>query len=215
MKIKTARYQASAVTYEDCPQPTRPEFAFVGRSNVGKSSLINLLTSKKELAKTSSVPGKTQMINFFDIDERWFLVDLPGYGYAKVSKAQQDRFNTHVSAYLTQRESLKQVFALVDSHLEPQESDLAFIAWMQACGVPYSIVFTKTDKSSEGVVKKNVGLFLEELKARQLHPKMSFKCSAKSDRGRGPILNFIDGKLPAFKSQKPTTPMNLAWMKKK
>ena len=215
MKIKTARYQTSAATYETCPDSKWAEFAFVGRSNVGKSSLINMLTNQKELAKTSGVPGKTQLISFFDIDQRWYLVDLPGYGFAKVSKAQQEIFNINVSAYLTQRESLKHVFALVDSHLEPQESDLNFMAWLEECEVPYSVVFTKIDKSSDGAVKRHMGLFHDALKERHLNPTMTFRCSAKTSRGRGPILNFIEGKLPNKKADKPKTAMNLSWMNKK
>jgi|TARA_B110000438_G_C15819586_1_gene653714 GTP-binding protein len=216
MKIKTARFQTSVAAYDECPKASRPEFAFVGRSNVGKSSLINMLTNKKELAKTSGVPGKTQQINFFDIDARWHLVDLPGYGFAKVSKAQQEQFNIHVSAYLTQRETLNQVFALVDSRIEPQKNDYEFIAWLEECEVPYSIVFTKTDKSSEGQVQHHIGLFQEGLKERNLEPTMTFKCSAKTDRGRGPILNFIEGKLPKKpKASKSVPTMNLSWMKKK
>jgi GTP-binding protein len=213
VKIDSATYRTGAQTLDECPPSRLPEFAFVGRSNVGKSSLINLLTGRKELAKTSSKAGRTRLINFFDINEAWTLVDLPGYGYARVSRTQQHEFNINVSAYLTQRENLKHVFALVDSGLEPQESDLAFIEWLHQQGVPFSVVFTKIDKTSEGAVKDVSQQFLEQLKAMGVEPSGSFSCSAKTSRGKGPILQFIESQLPK-KKKTAGTRISLDWMKK-
>ena len=212
MKIETAVFRTSARDLEACPASWLPEFAFVGRSNVGKSSLINLLTDKKDLAKTSSVPGKTQMINFFEINRRWHLVDLPGYGYARLSKKKQIDFNNHVSSYLTDRENLKHVFALIDSRLEPLENDLAFIGWLNACKLPASLVFTKVDKCSDGLVENHVNLFLEKSKEWNIHPDKVFCCSAKTRSGRGEILQFIETLLPG--KTKIKNPVSLSWMRK-
>ncbi|MFP4070169.1 MAG: ribosome biogenesis GTP-binding protein YihA/YsxC [Opitutales bacterium] len=215
MKIHTAEYRASANTYEACPPSSLPEFAFVGRSNVGKSSLINMLTGKTELAHTSGKPGKTRLINFFRINEAWTLVDLPGYGYAKVSRAQQEEFNIHVSAYLTERENLVQVFLLVDSQLEPQGGDLSFAEWMQRCGVPYSIIFTKTDRGSETKVRNHAEQFREAMEDWELRPGEVFHCSAKTGKGRGPILSWIESRLPkktGKKTKKKTARVNVGWM---
>ncbi len=212
MKIETADFRTSARDLYGCPNSWLPEFAFVGRSNVGKSSLINLLTGKKDLAKTSSVPGKTQLINFFEINKRWCLVDLPGYGYAKLSKAKQNDFNISVSGYLTGRENLKHVFALVDSRLEPLESDLAFIEWLGNCELPSSVVFTKVDKSSDSLVTNHVNQFLQQLNERGLRFQKAFCSSAKTRSGRGEILQFIQTMLP--QKMKTKNRVSLGWMKK-
>ncbi len=213
MKIHSATYRACAQTLDGCPPSRFPEFAFVGRSNVGKSSLINMLAGKKELANTSSKPGRTKLIIFFDINGAWSLVDLPGYGFAKVSRAQQYEFNINVSAYLTQRENLKHVFALVDSRLEPQESDLAFIQWLHEQGLPFSVVFTKTDKSSGPATRDLSQEFLGLLKGAGVEPSRSFSCSAKNSKGKGPILQFIESHLP--KPTKVKGPkISLGWMNK-
>lgn len=212
MKIETADFRASARDLEACPNSWLPEFAFVGRSNVGKSSLINMLTGKKDLAKTSRVPGKTQLINFFEINKRWRLVDLPGYGYAKLSKAKQNDFNVSVSGYLTGRENLKHVFALVDSRLEPLEGDLAFIEWLSNCALPTSIVFTKVDKSSESLVENHMAQFLEILQEWKIQVNEVFSCSAKTRSGRSQILRFIETLLP--KKPKLKNRVSLTWMKK-
>ena len=215
MKIESATFRTSALDLEACPPSWQPEFAFVGRSNVGKSSLINMLTGKKELAKTSSVPGKTQLINFFDINRSWTLVDLPGYGYARLSKSKQNDFNINVSGYLTERENLKHVFALVDSRMEPLEGDLAFIEWLQACRLPVSIVFTKADKSSEATVENHAQQFLQQLDEWGIQATKAFSCSAKTRTGRNEILQFIGTMLPKKKKVKNKKPIATGWMKKR
>ena len=212
MKIETADFRTSARDIEACPTSWLPEFAFVGRSNVGKSSLINMLTGKKDLAKTSSVPGKTQLINFFEINRRWSLVDLPGYGYAKLPKSKQNDFNFSVSGYLTERENLKHVFALVDSRLKPLENDLAFIEWLCTCKLTTSVVFTKVDKCSEGIVENHMAQFLEKLKEWKINIHEVFCCSAKNRSGRSQILQFIETMLP--QKTKIKNPVSLTWMKK-
>ena len=215
MKIESATFIASAVDLEACPPSSMPEFAFVGRSNVGKSSLINLLTNTKQLAKTSGTPGKTKLINLFRINNSWTLVDLPGYGYAKLSKKKQDDFNIHVSEYLNDRENLKHIFLLVDSQLEPLDGDLAFAEWLQQCELPYSIIFTKTDRSSDTTVKNHAGKFMEECTAWGLKPTKVHYCSAKTKRGRAPIVQWIEGQLPKKKKEKNAPTINIGWMKKR
>ena len=212
MKIETAVFRTSARDLEACPNSGSPEFAFVGRSNVGKSSLINMLTGKKGLAKTSSTPGKTQLINFFEINKRWNLVDLPGYGYAKLSKAKQHDFNIIVSAYLINRENLKHIFTLVDSRLEPLESDLAFIQWLTDHNLPVSVVFTKVDKCSENVVDNHTAQFIQKLNEWSIQVNKLVSCSAKNRSGRTEILKLIETMLP--KKSKVKNPISLAWMKK-
>ncbi len=213
MKIDTAVFQASALDLEECPPSRLPEFAFVGRSNVGKSSLINMLTGKQELARTSSKPGKTQLINFFKINDAWNLVDLPGYGYAKLSKKKQEDFNLHVSGYLLGRENLKQIFVLVDSQLEPLDGDLAFIDWLQDCKLPYSVIFTKTDRGSNSTAKNHADQFVEELERLELKPNELFSCSSKTRKGRNEILQWIDKQLPKKSKKKKGKQVNLGWMK--
>ena len=147
MKIQNAKFKTSAINFDGCPAPDLPEFAFIGRSNVGKSSLINLLTNKEGLARVSKTPGRTREINFFSINDSWNLVDLPGYGYAKVSKSQRDHFNEFVSDYLLNRETLTGTFVLIDSRHSPQKIDLEFLAWLIEAQLPFALIFTKIDKS--------------------------------------------------------------------
>ncbi|MBL6837450.1 MAG: YihA family ribosome biogenesis GTP-binding protein [Puniceicoccaceae bacterium] len=213
MKIESARYIGCATDLESCPHSNLPEFAFVGRSNVGKSSLVNMLADVKGLAKTSGTPGKTKLINFFRINDRWTLVDLPGYGFAKVSRAKQSEFNESVSGYLNGRENLKQVFALLDSQLEPLETDLAFIDWLQQCGIPYSIILTKTDRSADSKVINHEDQLIRALEDYGLNPNEIFKCSAKTKRGRGAVLNWVESQLPKATKKKGKS-IQLGWMKK-
>ena len=151
MEIKKAEFTLSAPRESMCPKDTKPEYAFIGRSNVGKSSLINMLTNNKKLAKTSATPGKTLLINHFIINNEWYLVDLPGYGFAKRSKKEIQKLEQMINGYILQREQLVNVFLLVDVRLEPQKVDLDFIQWMGASSVPFAIVFTKADKISKSV----------------------------------------------------------------
>jgi GTP-binding protein len=213
MKIVSAKLRASARGFGECPPSSLPEFAFIGRSNVGKSSLINALTERKELAHTSGKPGKTQRMNFFTVNEAWTLVDLPGYGYAKLSKEKQGEFNREVSAYLTERENLKQVMLLIDSQIEPQGGDLSFARWLQDCGVPYSVVFTKTDRGSEGKFSNHREQFMAELEAWALQPTEIFSSSAKTKKGRGRLLQWVQDQLPKKAKKTKGPAINLNWMK--
>ena len=213
MKIESARYIGCATDLESCPHSNLPEFAFVGCSNVGKSSLVNMLADVKGLAKTSGTPGKTKLINFFRINDRWTLVDLPGYGFAKVSRAKQSEFNESVSGNLNGRENLKQVFALLDSQLEPLDTDLAFIDWLQQCWIPYSIILTKTDRSADSKVINHEDQLIRALEDYGLNPNEIFKCSAKTKRGRGAVLNWVEGQLPKATKKKGKS-IQLGWMKK-
>ena len=161
MKIKSATFQLSAADISACPAWAWREFAFVGRSNVGKSSLINMLCGKANLAKVSALPGKTQLLNFFLMNEAWSLVDLPGYGFAQVTKQRKYDFSVLISEYLEQRTNLARVFVLIDSRLTPQRIDLDFVGWLEGCGVPFSLVFTKADKLKPTKLQANIHLFQE------------------------------------------------------
>ncbi|MBS9525552.1 ribosome biogenesis GTP-binding protein YihA/YsxC [Litoribacter ruber] len=190
--IKTAKFLVSNTDPNKCPAPTKPEFAFIGRSNVGKSSLINMLTNHKGLAKTSGRPGKTQLINHFVIDEKWFMVDLPGYGFAKVSKTLKGEWDKMIKGYLTQRENLEAIFVLIDSRLEPQKIDLEFILWCAENEVPIVLIFTKADKLSHSKVQGNVSNFLKAAKGIFEETPLYFVTSAESAKGREEVLEFID-----------------------
>lgn len=192
MKIQSARFKKSAVSLDRCSAPELPEFAFIGRSNVGKSSLINLLTNKDGLARVSKTPGRTREINFFTINDAWNLVDLPGYGYAKVSKSQRDQFNEFVSDYLLNRESLAGTFVLIDSRHTPQKIDLEFVAWLIEAKLPFALIFTKTDKSKARVVRKNIELFLERMKEFSEGAPVFFETSTTTRAGRKEVLGFIE-----------------------
>jgi len=192
LRIKSANFLKSAVSLDECPAPDVPEFAFIGRSNVGKSSLINLLTRKEGLARVSKTPGRTQEMNFFNIDKQWRLVDLPGYGYAKVSKSQRDRFNEFVSEYVLMRESLRGVFVLIDSRHTPQKLDQEFVAWLVENEIPFALVFTKTDKVKPKLVEKHIKLFTTAMKDWCDGEPTVFRSSVTTREGQREILGFVD-----------------------
>ena len=192
MKIQTSKFKTSAISFDRCLAPDVPEFAFIGRSNVGKSSLINLLTNKEGLARISKTPGRTREINFFSINDSWNLVDLPGYGYAKVSKSQRDQFNEFVSDYLLNRETLTGIFVLIDSRHTPQKIDLEFLAWLIEAQLPFALIFTKIDKSKPKLVRKNIGLFLERMKEFSEGDPIYFETSTTTRTGRKEVLKFIE-----------------------
>jgi GTP-binding protein len=192
MKIKSAVFDLSAPDLKSCPKWALPEFAFIGRSNVGKSSLINMLSERRELAKVSVTPGKTKLINFFIINDTWSLVDLPGYGYAAVGQGERDQFAQSVSDYLEHRKNIFCVLALIDSRLPPQRIDLQFIRWLVDRSVPYVLVFTKTDKQSVTRAQANVDLFTKTLVEGGVEVPEVFLSSAKTKGGRMEILGFIE-----------------------
>ncbi len=192
MKIKSAEFESSASSLDTCPPPGVPELAFIGRSNVGKSSLINMLSGRRgQLAKVSGTPGKTRLINFFMIDNRWRLVDLPGYGYAKVAKKDRMIFRDFVSEYLLGRENLRGVFVLIDSRLPPQEIDLDYIRWLGESEVAFAIIFTKADKLSATATKRCVDAFMDALGNRIEGRPDYFVTSAKDGTGRKEILGYV------------------------
>ena len=175
-----------------CPKDTKPEYAFIGRSNVGKSSLINMLCRNKKLAKTSSTPGKTLLINHFIINREWYLVDLPGYGYAKRSKSETQKLDQMIRGYILEREQLTNVFVLVDIRLEPQSIDLEFINWLGVSGVPFSIVFTKADKLSAGKARTSVEAYCKKLSETWEELPPYFLTSAEKGEGRNELLDYIE-----------------------
>ena len=192
MKIKSADFVISNTDIDKCPKERIPEYAFIGRSNVGKSSLINMLTGRKSLAKTSGKPGKTQLINHFKINDNWFLVDLPGYGYAKVSKKNRSIFAKFIYEYLEKRENLICTFVLVDSRHEPQKIDMLFMEWLGQNQIPFVIIFTKMDKLSSSQLNKNIAKYKTEmLKTWEDIPQI-FRSSAESGLGKSEILKFIE-----------------------
>jgi GTP-binding protein len=191
MQINTSRFIMSNTRLEKCPKPDLPEYAFIGRSNVGKSSLINMLTGRKTLAKISGKPGKTQVINHFLINELWYLVDLPGYGYAKVPKSQREKWENFVVDYIVGRENLMCLFVLIDTRIDPQKIDLDFIDFLGNNGIPFIIIFTKTDKITANQVQKNIAAFKKEmLKTWESMPEFIIS-SSKSGLGKEEILDFI------------------------
>ena len=200
MDISSASFLISNTTFKKCPQDEKPEFAFIGRSNVGKSSLINMLTGKKKLAKTSSTPGKTQLINHFVINEDWYLVDLPGYGYAKASKKSRQSWEIFITEYLLHRESLLTTFVLIDARLPPQKIDLEFMNWCGGKGIPFTIVFTKTDKMSSSALQRNLKAYSKELLKYWDELPPIFVTSSESKLGRESILNYVNEILVAFKA---------------
>lgn len=192
MKIHSAEFIISNTDINKCPEGDLPEYAFIGRSNVGKSSLINMLTDHKKLAKTSGKPGKTQLINHFLINEEWYLVDLPGYGYAKASKSSRHKWEEFIAKYLTNREQLVNVFVLLDSRLEPQKIDLEFMNWCGEKQIPFSMVFTKIDKLSSSALQKNLARYKREMLKFWAELPPVFTSSSESKFGREKLLNYID-----------------------
>src|SRR5215831_5688995 len=202
MEITSSKYLISNADYKQCPNPDRPEYAFIGRSNVGKSSLINMLCNNKSLAKTSATPGKTQLINHFEISSssgngkgqgvRWFLVDLPGYGYAKTAQSSRRRWQQMIENYIRKRENLTCLFVLIDSRHEPQQADLDFIDQLGKWQIPFVLVFTKADKNKPGATKRNVETFLSALSRTWEEPPPFFITSATKKEGRDAMLDYID-----------------------
>lgn len=195
MDIISAKYIISSATYKQCPKADKPEYAFIGRSNVGKSSLINMITGQTKLAKTSARPGKTQLINHFEVvssdKKKWYLVDLPGYGYAKRAQTARNNWENMIEAYIRKRENLVNIFVLVDSRHEPQKIDLEFIHKLGEWQVPFSIVFTKTDKNKPGATVRNTQLFLKELATEWAELPPYFLSSAVEREGKEEILKYI------------------------
>ena len=192
MTIKYANYIKSSALISQCPEHNRPEYAFIGRSNVGKSSLINMLTNNKKLAKTSSTPGKTLLINHFIINKEWYLVDLPGYGYAKRSKKEVDKLDQMIRGYILQREQLVNVFVLVDIRLEPQKIDLEFIEWLGVSSVPFAIVFTKADKLTPNKCRQAMDAYKKKLSETWEEMPPMFLTSSEKKDGRDDVLNYIE-----------------------
>jgi GTP-binding protein len=192
MIVKSAEFIASNTDYTKCPLPNKPEYAFIGRSNVGKSSLINKLVDNKSLAKTSAKPGKTQLINHFLVNEKWYLVDLPGYGWAKVSKEKKADFNQMTEEYLINRENLLCLFVLIDIRLEPQQIDLDFLAWAGSNEIPLTLVFTKADKVKLNEKNRNVSGFMRKLNETWETPLPYLVTSAENGLGKEEVLKYID-----------------------
>ena len=191
MDIKKSEFVISSPTVGKCPADNKPEYAFIGRSNVGKSSLINMLCNHKGLAKTSATPGKTLLINHFIINNEWYLVDLPGYGFAKRSKTVQKKLEQMISSYILQRKQLVNVFVLIDVRHEQQKIDREFVDWLGESNVPFTIVFTKADKLTPGKAKQNAAQWLDRLKDRWETLPPYYITSSEKKQGREELLNYI------------------------
>ena len=192
MEITSAEFVISNTDVKKCPAGIFPEYAFIGRSNVGKSSLINMLTARKGLAMTSATPGKTMLINHFLINKNWYLVDLPGYGYARRGQKGKDQIRTIIEDYILEREQMTNLFVLIDSRLEPQNIDLEFMEWLGENGIPFSIIFTKADKLKGGRLKMNINAYLRELSKQWEELPPYFISSSENRTGRTEILNYIE-----------------------
>lgn len=201
MEIKSAEFTISSSRADMCPKSDIPEYAFIGRSNVGKSSLINMLTKNQKLAMTSSTPGKTLLINHFLINKEWFLVDLPGYGFALRGKKMMEKIKNLIEYYVLEREQLTCLFVLIDSRHEPQKIDLEFIEWLGENGVPFAIIFTKADKQSVGKTRQNVNNYLNKLKEQWEELPPHFVSSSENGTGRQEILEYIDSINKSLKEQ--------------
>ena len=192
MEITSAEFVISNTDVKKCPAGIFPEYAFIGRSNVGKSSLINMLTARKGLAMTSATPGKTMLINHFLINKNWYLVDLPGYGYARRGQKGKDQIRTIIEDYILEREQMTNLFVLIDSRLEPQNIDLEFMEWLGENGIPFSIIFTKADKLKGGRLKMNINNYLRELSKEWEELPPYFVSSSENRTGRTEILDYIE-----------------------
>jgi GTP-binding protein len=192
MLIKSAEFIISNTDFRKCPQDGKPEYAFIGRSNVGKSSLINMLTNRKGLAMTSSTPGKTLLINHFLINNAWYLVDLPGYGYARRGKEGREKIRLLIEDYILGREEMTNLFVLIDSRHEPQQIDLEFMEWLGENGIPFAIVFTKADKLGSGRLNQNIIIYKEKLLESWEELPPIFVTSSEKGEGRDELLDYID-----------------------
>ncbi|MGQ1908577.1 ribosome biogenesis GTP-binding protein YihA/YsxC [Marinifilum sp. RC60d5] len=192
MNITTAEFMMSNSDVKKCPKPNKPEFAFIGRSNVGKSSLINMLTKHKNLAKISAKPGKTQLVNHFLINKEWFLVDLPGYGFAKVAKSTRQRFSKLIFNYIESRPNLINLFVLVDSRHEPQAKDTEFMEWLGINGIAFSIIFTKADKLTKRKLSENLKVYEKKMLQSWEEMPPYIVSSSSSEQGKEEILAYID-----------------------
>ena len=192
MEILSAEFVVSNTKVEKCPQDNLPEYAFIGRSNVGKSSLINMLAKRPKLAMTSSTPGKTLLINHFLINKEWYLVDLPGYGYASRGKKQVEKIQQIIEDYILEREQMTNLFVLIDCRLEPQKIDLEFMEWLGENGVPFSIIFTKADKLKGGRINSNIRHYLEKLREQWEELPPYFVTSSENRMGRDELLGYIE-----------------------
>lgn len=192
MEISNAEFVISNTDVQKCPAGNLPEYAFIGRSNVGKSSLINMLTGRKGLAMTSATPGKTMLINHFLINKKWYLVDLPGYGYAKRGQKGQEQIQRIIQSYILQRAQMTCLFVLIDSRLEPQSIDLSFIEWLGENGVPFVLVFTKADKLKGGKLKSNIAGYMRQLQEQWEELPPYFVTSSESKAGRQELLDYIE-----------------------
>ncbi|MDT0642385.1 ribosome biogenesis GTP-binding protein YihA/YsxC [Zunongwangia sp. F363] len=192
MEIKNAEFVVSNSSVAQCPKSQLPEYAFIGRSNVGKSSLINMLTGRKSLAKTSSTPGKTQLINHFLINNNWHLVDLPGYGYAKVSKSTKNTFQKFITAYFEKREQMLCAFVLIDSRHNPQKIDMEFMQWLGEHQIPFCIIFTKADKLKPKELQRNLEIYEGEMLQTWVEMPQYFVTSASSGLGKNEVLDYIE-----------------------
>lgn len=192
MEITSAEFVISNTDVNKCPTGTFPEYAFIGRSNVGKSSLINMLTGRKGLAMTSATPGKTMLINHFLINNSWYLVDLPGYGYARRGQKGQEQIRTIIEDYILERSQMTNLFVLIDSRLEPQKIDMEFMEWLGENGVPFSIIFTKADKLNGGKLRMNINAYLKKLHEQWEELPPYFITSSENRNGRTEVLNYIE-----------------------
>ncbi|HRV52477.1 MAG: GTP-binding protein YsxC [Bacteroidetes bacterium OLB10] len=200
MEILTAEFIQSNSDYRKCPAEDKPEYAFIGRSNVGKSSLINMLCGKKGLAKTSATPGKTQLINHFMINGKWYLVDLPGYGYAKTARTEREKWDTMIRNYMMYRKNLMSVFVLIDIRIAPQEKDLDFINWMGEQSIPFAIIFTKADKQTRIKNDFSVKRFTNQLLRTWENIPPSFISSSETKKGKEEVLNYIEESNKLFRN---------------